>query len=59
MDEGDIIVALADQPITGLDDLHKRLVEIPVGVPVEVVLIRGDRRLVRYVVPGEYPSLDV
>jgi S1-C subfamily serine protease len=57
--EGDLILALADQPVTGLDDLQKRLTEIPVGVPVEVVLIRGERRLVRYVVPGEYPSLDV
>jgi S1-C subfamily serine protease len=59
LDEGDLILALADQPVTGIDDLQKRLTEIPVGVPVEIVLIRGERRLVRYVVPGEYPSLDV
>jgi S1-C subfamily serine protease len=57
--EGDLIVGLADQPITGVDDLQKRLAEIPVGIPAEVVLLRGERRLVRFVVPGEYPSLDV
>ena len=59
MAEGDLIVALGDQPITAIDDLQNRLAEIPVGIPAEVVLLRGDRRLVRFVVPGEYPSLDV
>jgi S1-C subfamily serine protease len=55
--EGDLIVGLADQPITGVDDLQKRLAEIPVGIPAEVVLLRAGRRMVRFVVPGEYPSL--
>jgi S1-C subfamily serine protease len=59
MEEGDLIVALGDQAIAAIDDLQKRLAEIPVGIPAEVVLLRGDRRLVRLVVPGEYPSLDV
>ncbi len=59
MSEGDVILALADQPITSVDDLQKRLAEIPVGIPAEIVLLRGDRRLVRYVVPGEYPSLEL
>ncbi len=58
VNEGDLIVGLADQPITGVDDLQKRLTEIPVGIPAEVVLLRGERRMVRFVVPGEYPSLD-
>jgi S1-C subfamily serine protease len=57
--EGDLIVGLADQPITGVDDLQKRLAEIPVGIPAEVVLLRAGRRMVRFVVPGEYPSLDI
>ena len=59
MAEEDLIVALGDQPITSIDDLQNRLAEIPVGIPAEVVLLRGDRRLGRFVVPGEYPSLDV
>jgi S1-C subfamily serine protease len=59
MAEGDTIVALGDQAITSLDDLQKRLAEMPVGIPAEVVLLRGERRLVRFIVPGEYPNLEV
>jgi S1-C subfamily serine protease len=59
MAEEDLIVALGDQPITSIDDLQNRLADIPVGIPAEVILLRGGRRLGRFVVPGEYPSLDV
>jgi S1-C subfamily serine protease len=59
MAEEDLIIALADRPITSIDDLQKRLAEVPVGIPAEVVLLRSGRRLGRFVVPGEYPSLDV
>ncbi len=59
MAEGDLIVTLGDQAITSLDDLQKRLAESPVGIPTEVVLLRGERRLARFVVPGEYPNLEV
>ena len=41
MAEEDLIVALGDQPITSIDDLQNRLAEIPVGIPAEVVLLRG------------------
>jgi S1-C subfamily serine protease len=57
--EGDLIVGLGDQPICTIDDLQKRLEQVAVGIPAEIVLLRGDRRLVRFVIPGEYPSLDV
>ncbi len=59
MAEEDLIVALGDQPISSIDDLQDRLAEIPVGIPAEVILLRGGRRLGRFVVPGEYPSLEV
>ena len=59
MAEGDLILSIADQPITALDALQKRLSEIPVGIPAEIELLRNNRRLSRFVVPGEYPSLDV
>jgi S1-C subfamily serine protease len=55
----DLIIALGDLPISSIDDLQNRLAEIPVGIPAEVVLLRGGRRLGRFVVPGEYPSLDL
>ena len=59
MDDGDLIIALGDQPITSLDDLQKRLAEVPVGIPSEVILLRDARKLQRLVVPGEYPSLEL
>ena len=59
MDDGDLIIALGDQAISTIDDLQNRLADIPVGIPTEVILLRGNRRLGRFVVPGEYPSLEV
>ena len=59
MAEEDLIVTLGDQPISSIDDLQNRLADIPVGIPAEVILLRGGRRLGRFVVPGEYPSLEV
>jgi S1-C subfamily serine protease len=54
--EEDLVVGLGEQPTTSVDDLHKLLTQLPVGVPSAVVLLRGDRRLERFVVPGEYPN---
>ena len=53
--EGDVIVLLGDRPSENVDDLHKSLTELPVGIPVTVTLLRGSRRLERFVVPAEYP----
>jgi S1-C subfamily serine protease len=54
--EDDLIVSLGDEPATSVDDLHKLLMQLPVGVPATVVMLRGERRLERMVVPDEYPS---
>jgi S1-C subfamily serine protease len=54
--EEDIIVSLAEKPTTSIDDLHKLLLQLPVGVPSPVVILRGDRRLERWVVPDDYPE---
>jgi S1-C subfamily serine protease len=59
MTEADLILTLGDQPISTIDDLQNRLTSIPVGIPTEVVILRGGRRLTRLVVPGEYPSLEI
>lgn len=56
LDESDLLVALGDTPVTSIDSLHKRLMQLPVGQPAEVVIVRGERRIVRYVTPGEYPD---
>lgn len=54
--EDDLIVSLGDMPIASVDDLHKTLTHLPVEVPTSVVLLRGDRRLERMVLPAEYPE---
>ncbi len=56
LQEEDVLVALDDQPTTNVDDLHKLLTKLPVGVPATVTLLRGERRLERMVVPTEYPN---
>jgi S1-C subfamily serine protease len=56
LQEEDIIVALDEQTTANVDDLHKLLTTLPVGVPATVTLLRGERRLERMVVPTEYPN---
>jgi S1-C subfamily serine protease len=53
--EEDVIVSLGEQTVTSVDDLHRLLTQLPVVVPAPVTLLRGQRRLERWVVPGEYP----
>jgi S1-C subfamily serine protease len=52
---GDLIVELGDTSVASVDDLHKLLSQLPVGIPAAVVMLREDRRLQRFVVPAEYP----
>jgi S1-C subfamily serine protease len=54
----DLIVSLGDHDVTSVDDLHKLLTQLPVGVPSSVILIRGQKRLQRFVLPEEYPHWD-
>jgi len=54
--EGDVIVGFGDKPIAGIDDLHKLLTELPVGIPATIVYLRENRRFERLVVPTDYPS---
>ncbi len=54
----DLIISLGDQDVTSVDDLHKLLTQLPVGIPVSVVLLRGERRLQRFVLSEEYPHWD-
>lgn len=54
----DLIVSLGEQPVASVDDLHKLLTQLPVAVPVSVVMLRGERRLQRFVVSKDYPRWD-
>src|SRR5579884_1898784 len=56
IEEDDWILALGDQPAASVDDLHKQLMSLPVGVPTTVTLLRGERKLERMVIPGDYPD---
>ena len=55
MQEGDVVVTLGEQPATSVDDLHKLLTQLPVGIPATVTLLRDGRRLERMVIPTDYP----
>jgi S1-C subfamily serine protease len=57
--EEDIIIMFGDLPATSIDDLHKLLMQLPVGVPSTITLLRGNRRIERMVLPGEYPDVVV
>ena len=54
----DLIVSLGEHEVTSVDDLHKLLTQLPVGVPSSVVLLREQRRLQRFVLPEDYPHWD-
>lgn len=43
--DGDIIVALAGQPVTTIDDLHRLLTEERIGTTVTLSVLRGATRL--------------
>jgi S1-C subfamily serine protease len=52
----DVIVGFGGKPVSNVDDLQRLLTQLPVGVPVTVVVLREGRRLERTVVPSEYPN---
>jgi len=51
--EGDMIVALEGQPVAGVDDLHRLLTEVRVGVSCSVTVLRWTEKLELKVVPEE------
>jgi S1-C subfamily serine protease len=53
----DIIVGFQGQPITSVDDLHKRLVAAAIGVPSPLMFLRGTEKLFCTVVPRELSSI--
>jgi S1-C subfamily serine protease len=49
--EGDVIVEFGGQPISGIDDLHKRLTGAQAGVCSPLTVIRHTERLTLEIVP--------
>jgi len=54
---GDVIIALADQPVAGIDELHRILTEEKVGTRLEIVVLRGGRKEDLAIIPAERPTL--
>jgi S1-C subfamily serine protease len=53
MREGDIIVAFNDEPVSGIDDLHRHLVAAAIGVPARLTVLRHTEKLDLTVTPEE------
>ena len=51
--DGDVIVALEGQPVAGVDDLHRLLTEVRVGVSCSMIVLRWTEKLELKVVPEE------
>jgi S1-C subfamily serine protease len=51
--EGDVIVALEGNPVAGVDDLHRLLTDVRVGVSCSLTVVRHTEKLELRVVPEE------
>ena len=51
--EGDVIVGFDDQPISGIDELHRLLTEDRIGQRSSLAVVRGTEKLSLNVVPEE------
>ena len=54
--DGDVVLAFAGTPVTGVDDLHRLLTEERIGEATVVTILRAARRRQMTVVPGESRS---
>jgi S1-C subfamily serine protease len=51
--DGDIILAFADQPVAGVDDLHRYLSSDRIDVPSKLTILRATERRTLMVVPAD------
>jgi S1-C subfamily serine protease len=56
LQEGDVILAIADQPVAGVDDLHRYLTEACIGVPTTLTILRRTARQEITVIPTDRKS---
>lgn len=52
----DVIVGFGGEAVGGVDDIHRLLTELPVGVPAALRLLREGRAVERFVTPADYPD---
>lgn len=51
--EGDIIVGIEGQPVAGVDDLHRLLTDVRVGVSCHLTVLRWTEKMELHVIPQE------
>jgi S1-C subfamily serine protease len=51
--EGDVIIALEGQPVAGVDDLHRLLTEVRVGVSCSLTVLRWTEKVELKIIPEE------
>jgi S1-C subfamily serine protease len=51
--EGDVIVAVDNKPVAGVDDLHRLLTDAHVGTRCSLMVIRHTERLILPIFPEE------
>jgi S1-C subfamily serine protease len=56
LQQGDLLVAFAGRPVTGVDDLHRELTAERVGQAVRVTVLRRAEKLDLSVIPAERPA---
>src|SRR5690606_32642364 len=52
--EGDVILAFAETPVRGVDDLHRLLTADRIGVPSPLSVLRDGARRTLTIVPAEH-----
>jgi S1-C subfamily serine protease len=55
--DGDVVLAFADQAVTGIDDLHRHLTDDRIGAAVPLMILRSAQRRQLTIVPREVGSL--
>ena len=53
VEEGDVIVGFGDQPVGGIDDLHRLLTQDKVGEQTSLAVLRRTEKINLSIVPGE------
>jgi S1-C subfamily serine protease len=56
LEEGDLIIGYDDQPIAGIDDLHRQLTDQKVGVRSKLTVIRRSEKLTLEITPEDSHS---
>ena len=53
--EGDVVIAFAGQPTTGIDELLRQLTDAHIGATATMTILRGGQRRQLTIVPSERP----